>query len=84
MASTKEVNIRNKKANYEYELIDKYDAGIQLTGPEIKSVRSSKASISEAYCFLRKHELWIKSMHISPYELASYNHPNSPTTDRQL
>lgn len=84
MASPKAVNIKNKKANYEYELIDKYDAGIQLTGPEIKSVRASKASISEAYCFLRKHELWIKSMHISPYEPASYNNPVTPTRDRKL
>jgi len=84
MASSREVNIKNKKANYEYELIDKYDAGIQLTGPEIKSVRASKASISEAYCFLRKGELWIKSMHISPYEPASYNNPITPTRDRKL
>jgi len=84
MASMKEVNIRNKKAKFEYELIDKYDAGIQLTGAEIKSVRASKASIAEAYCFLRKHELWIKSMHISAYEPASYNNPVTPTRDRKL
>ncbi|MEM9052032.1 MAG: SsrA-binding protein [Bacteroidota bacterium] len=84
MASFKEINIRNKKAKFEYELIDKYDAGIQLTGAEVKSVRASKASIAEAYCFLKKHEVWIKSMHISPSEPASYNNPISPIRDRKL
>jgi len=84
MASFKEINIRNKKARFEYELIDKYDAGIQLTGAEVKSVRASKASIAEAYCFLRNSEVWIKSMHVSPYEPASYNNPISPIRDRKL
>ncbi|MCH2214636.1 MAG: SsrA-binding protein [Flavobacteriales bacterium] len=84
MASFKEINIRNKKAKFEYELIDKYDAGIQLTGAEVKSVRASKASIAEAYCFLKKSEVWVKSMHISPYEPASYNNPISTTRDRKL
>ncbi len=73
---SKPVNIRNKKANFEYELLDKYTAGIQLTGPEIKSVRASKASILEAYCYLRNSEMWIKGMHISNYNPASYN--NAP------
>jgi SsrA-binding protein len=84
MANPNQVNIRNKKAKFEYELIDKYDAGIQLTGAEIKSIRSGNASIKEAYCFLKKGELWIKNMHISPYEPASYNNPISPTRDRKL
>ncbi len=77
------VNIKNKKAGFEYELIDKYEAGIKLTGGEIKSVRASKASIMEAYCFLKNGELWIKSMHISPYGPASYNNPPM-TRDRKL
>lgn len=78
-----QVNIRNKKASFEYELIDKYEAGIQLTGAEIKSIREGKASIKEAYCFFKSGELWIKNMHISPYEPASYNN-ESPTRDRKL
>ncbi len=82
--ATHEVNIRNKKAKFDYDLIDKYDAGIQLTGAEIKSVRGGKASIAEAYCFFRGLELWIKGMHISPYEPASYNNPSSPVRDRKL
>lgn len=80
---SKKVNIKNKKAKFEYELIDKYEAGIQLTGPEIKSIRSGKASINEAYCYLNRSEVWIKSMHISQYEPASFNN-ESPTRDRKL
>lgn len=80
---SKRINIRNKKASFEYELIDKYEAGIQLTGPEIKSIREGKASIMEAYCFIQRAELWIKSMHISPYGPASYNN-TPPTRDRKL
>lgn len=79
----KAVNIKNKKASHEYEFIDKFEVGIMLTGPEIKSVRASKASILEAYCFLKSGELWIKGMHISRYEPASYNNA-PPIRDRKL
>lgn len=79
----KQINIRNKKANFEYELLDKFTAGMQLTGPEIKSIRAGKASIVEGYCFLRRNEMWIKGMHISNYNPASYN--NAPNIrDRKL
>lgn len=81
MSST--LNIKNKKASFEFEFIDKFEAGIQLTGPEIKSVRAGKASINEAYCFLKNGDIWIKQMHISPYGPASYN--NAPSIrDRKL
>ncbi len=82
MAENK-VIIKNKKANFEYEVIDKYNAGLQITGAEIKSIRASKASINEAYCFVKNGVVWIKSMHISPYEPASYNNV-PPTRDRKL
>ena len=83
MSTPNFVNIKNKKASFEYEFIDKYEAGIQLTGGEIKSIRAGKASIAEAYCFLKNGELFIKGMHISPYGPASYN--NVPMTrDRKL
>ncbi|MFB6305532.1 MAG: SsrA-binding protein SmpB [Flavobacteriales bacterium] len=62
-----EVNIRNKKASFEFELLEKYEAGIQLTGQEIKSIREGKASIKEAYCMFHKGELYVKNMHISEY-----------------
>lgn len=81
--ATNTVNIKNKKANFEYEVIDKYNAGLQITGAEIKSIRASKASINEAYCFIKNGVVWIKSMHISPYEPASYNNV-PPTRDRKL
>ena len=77
------VNISNKKARFEYELHDEFTAGIQLTGPEIKSVRESKASIKEAFCLIIKGEMWIRNMHISPFEPASYNN-SEPKRDRKL
>ncbi len=80
---SKDINIKNKKASFLYELIDKYTAGMQLTGGEIKSIRAGKASIMESYCFLKNGELWVKGMHISPYEPASYNNA-PPIRDRKL
>lgn len=67
------VSIRNKKAGFQYEIIDKYVAGIQLTGTEIKSLRESKASIGEAYVYLHNNEVFVKNMYIAPYENGSYN-----------
>lgn len=69
------INIKNKKASFEFEFIDKYTAGIQLKGTEIKSIREGKVSLTEAYCYFRRGELFIKQMHIAPYSMAaSYNH----------
>ena len=81
--SQKQVNIRNKKARFEYHLMDVYVAGMQLTGTEIKSIRKSKASIMEAYCVYDRDEVWIRNMYITEYDNASfYNH--RPRTDRKL
>ncbi len=81
--SQKQVNIRNKKARFEYHLMDFYVAGMQLTGTEIKSIRKSKASIMEAYCVFDRNEVWIRNMYITEYDNASfYNH--RPRTDRKL
>ena len=81
--SQKQVNIRNKKAKFEYHLLDVFTAGMQLTGTEIKSIRKSKASILEAYCICDRSEIWIRNMHITEYENGSfYNH--KPRTDRKL
>jgi len=77
------VNIKNKKAKFEYQLIDKYIAGIVLTGTEIKSIRKSKASIVEAYCVFENHELLVRNMFINEYENGSYNN-HSPRRDRKL
>ncbi|MCV9386779.1 SsrA-binding protein SmpB [Reichenbachiella ulvae] len=78
-----EVNIRNKKASFEYEFIDEYVAGLVLKGTEIKSIREGKASLQEAYCFVSRGEMFIKGMHISVYEQGTaYNH--EPIRDRKL
>ena len=72
----KAVNILNKKAKYEYQLLDQYNAGIVLTGTEIKSIRQNKASISESFCeFNDNQELFIINMFIDEYEFGNhYNH----------
>jgi len=75
--------INNKKARFEYELLEKFIAGLVLTGSEIKSIRNGKASIKEAYCFIEKDEIWIRNMHISPYEQASSNN-HDPLRLRKL
>jgi len=77
------VNIENKKANYLYELIDKYTAGIVLTGTEIKSLRNGKANLVDAYCVFINGELWLKNMNISEYFFGSYNN-HLPRRDRKL
>ncbi len=77
------INIKNKKASFEYEFLEKFTAGIQLTGTEIKSIRAGKASIVEGYCFLKDGELFIKNMYIAEYEQGSYNNHN-PKRDRKL
>jgi len=79
----KNVNIRNKKAAFEFQLLDKFTAGIQLTGTEIKAIRLGKASIAEAYCLMINDALWVRNMHVHEYDPGSYNnHP--PTRDRKL
>lgn len=77
------INIRNKKARFEFHLLDEFTAGIQLFGTEIKSIRKSKASILEAYCVMNRGEVFIRNMHITEYENGSfYNH--KPRADRKL
>lgn len=66
-----EVNIRNKRATFEFELGDTYTAGIILRGSEIKSVRDSKVSLSDAYCMFRDGELFIKNLNINEYKQAT-------------
>ncbi|MDD4822863.1 MAG: SsrA-binding protein SmpB [Bacteroidales bacterium] len=68
-----EINIRNKRASFDYELMDQFVAGIVLTGTEIKSIRLGKASLTDSYCFLNKGELWVKNMNISEYFYGNLN-----------
>lgn len=70
-----DINIKNRRAYFDYEILDKYTAGIQLFGTEIKSIRESKASLAETYCQFLNNELWVKQMHIAEYRFGSYaNH----------
>ena len=80
----KVINIKNKRARFEYELIDEYTAGIILTGTEIKSIRNSKASIAESFCeFNHKGELFTVNMHIEEYAFGTrFNH--KPKAQRKL
>jgi SsrA-binding protein len=77
------INIKNKKARHNFEFIEKFTAGMQLTGTEIKSIRLGKASLVDSYCFFSKGELWVKGMHIAEYDWGShYNH--DPKRNRKL
>lgn len=79
----KTISIKNKKAYHEYFLTEEFNAGIQLTGTEIKSIREGKASFVDAYCVFEKGELFVKGLHISEYRLGThYNH--DPKRDRKL
>ena len=80
----KKINIQNKRARFEYELIEQYTAGLVLTGTEIKSIRLSKASIAESFCeFNERGELFVVNMHIEEYAWGThYNH--SPKAERKL
>ena len=77
------VNIKNKRATFDYELIDTYTAGIVLTGTEIKSIRLGKASLVDTFCFFSTGELWVKNMHVAEYFYGSYNN-HAARRDRKL
>ena len=77
------INIKNKKAYYDYEIAEKLVAGIQLTGTEIKSIRQGKVSLMDSYCYFVKNELWLTGVRISEYNQGSYNN-HEPYRDRKL
>ena len=77
------INIQNKRARFEYELLDQFVAGIQLLGTEIKSIRDGKAKIVDSYCYIKDGELFIKNMHISEYSHGNINN-HDPQRDKKL
>lgn len=77
------INIKNKRATFDYELVETFTAGIVLTGTEIKSIRLGKASLVDTYCFFERGELWVRNMHIAEYFYGTYNN-HSARRDRKL
>ena len=78
-----QVNIKNKKAHFNYEIGDTYTAGMVLTGTEIKSIREGRANLTDSYCVVDHGEVWVKGMHVSEYFYGSYNNHES-RRDRKL
>ena len=83
MADYKNVNIRNKRATFDYEILEEYIAGIVLVGTEIKSLRLGKASLVDSYCYFERGELWIRNVNIVEYTWGTCNN-HVPKRDRKL
>mgnify|MGYP002624270931 CR=1 FL=1 len=83
MINSKDIHIKNKRAAFEYFILERYTAGIQLFGTEIKSIRDSKASLADSYCTFINNELWVKNMHIAQYQFGSYSN-HEARRDRKL
>ncbi|MGN0225525.1 MAG: SsrA-binding protein SmpB [Prevotella sp.] len=77
------IQIKNKKASFEYFFVDTYTAGLVLTGTEIKSIRMGKASLVDTFCYIYNGEIWVKGMNISRYFYGSYSN-HDPKRDRKL
>ena len=80
---TNNINIKNRKATFDYEIIETYTSGIVLTGTEIKALRQGKAGLTDTYCMGINHELWVKNMYIAEYSYGSYNN-HTTHRDRKL
>ncbi|MBR7183360.1 MAG: SsrA-binding protein SmpB [Alistipes sp.] len=83
MANYKEINIKNKRATFDYEILEEYQAGVVLVGTEIKSIRMGKVSMVDSYCYFSEGELWIRGVNISEYAWGTYNN-HVPKRDRKL
>lgn len=83
MSEQKKINIRNKRATFDYEILEEWVAGIVLVGTEIKSIRAGKASLTDSFCYFDKGELWIRGVNISEYDWGTCNN-HSPRRDRKL
>ena len=77
------MEIKNRSASYEYFIEDTFDAGMMLTGTEVKAIRDGRVSFNDSYCLLDRGELYVQGLHISPYEFGSYANHN-PTRERKL
>lgn len=83
MAEKNKISIKNKRATFDYEILEEWVAGIVLTGTEIKSIRLGKASLVDCYCYVHRGELFVHGMNVSEYHWGSYNN-HQPKRDRKL
>ena len=81
--ATNNINIKNRKAAFDYLIVERFTAGIMLTGTEIKSIRQGKAGLADTYCMVENRELWVKNMYIAEYSYGSYNN-HATHRDRKL
>ena len=77
------INIKNRRATFDYEIIETFTAGIVLTGTEIKSIRLGKASLVDTFCYIEGRGVWVKNMYIAEYDRGSYNN-HLPRRERKL
>lgn len=78
-----QINIKNKRATFDFEIVETFTAGIVLTGTEIKSIRIGKASLVDSFCYEERGEIWLKNMYIAEYSFGSYNN-HATRRDRKL
>ena len=83
MSEQKKINIRNKRATFDYEILEEYVAGVVLVGTEIKSIRAGKASMVDTFCYFDKGELWVRGINIAEYAWGTCNN-HVPRRDRKL
>ncbi len=83
MSDFKKINIRNKRATFDYEILEEYVAGVVLVGTEIKSIRMGKASLTDSYCYFDRGELWIRGVNVAEYQWGTCNN-HTPKRDRKL
>lgn len=81
--NSKDINIKNRRATFDYEISDTFTAGIVLTGTEIKSLRTGKASLVDTFCYIDNNEVWVKNMYIAEYFYGTYNN-HTERRDRKL
>lgn len=83
MAEQKNINIRNKRATFDYEILEEFVAGVVLVRTEIKSIRAGKASLTDSFCYFDRNELWIRGVNIAEYAWGTCNN-HAPRRDRKL
>ncbi len=83
MKYSKDINIKNKRATFDYNILETFTAGIVLTGTEIKSIRLGKAGLTDSYCYVTNGEVWVKNMYIAEYFYGTYNN-HEQRRDRKL